>query len=336
MSNEPAPPGRDDLLGLRISAALIDLAALLGVFIVLVLLVGEVSRAGGEFVFSLGWVWTGQYIALALIYYFALEAATGQTVGKRLLGLRVVGPDGGRAPVGSIAVRTVLRIVDWLPLLYLTGFITMLVTGQRRLRVGDLAAGTGVGRAAPARHRGIAAVVMSVVLLVLVGVAVQQASESGEESNTYLGNGVTFDYPAGWIKGSGEMAASSAGGDALWSTAVGLAERDLVTIQVYRLKVPVTEQNLDAVTPELEQLVQQLAAQVGGRVQSGPDDEMVAGMPGVRFEVTAAVAGIPFQSTLVFAFADTIEYFINCQHTAENADELGQGCEQIMRTFTLT
>lgn len=336
MSNEPAPPGQDDVLGLRISAALIDLAALLGVYIVLVLLVGEVSRADGEFTFSLGAVEIALYVALALLYYFVLEAATGQTLGKRLLGLRVVRPSGGRPAIGSIAVRTVLRIVDWLPVLYLIGLFSMLATGRRRLRVGDLAAGTGVGRAVPARHRGLAALAMSVLLLVLVGVATQRASDSVEESNTYLGNGVTFDYPAGWIEGSGEMAASSAGGETLWSTAVGLAERDLVTIQVYRLKVPVTAQNLDAVTPELEQLVRQLAAQLGGSVQRGPDDETVAGMPGVRFEVTAAVAGIPFQSTLIFAFADTIEYFINCQRTAENADELGQGCDQIMRTFTLT
>lgn len=330
-----APPSQEDVLGVRIAAALIDLAVLLGVFLVFVLLVGEVSTADGTLMFSLGGAETALYIVLALVYYFALEAAIGQTVGKRLLGLRVVRPDAGRPSVGATAVRTLLRIVDWLPLLYLIGFISMLATGQRRLRLGDLAARTGVGRAAPARHRAIAAVVMAGLLLVLVGAAVQQASEADAGSNTYQGNGVSFDYPAGWREDSAEMGVTS-GGDALWSTAVALGERDLVTVQVYQLNRPVTEQNLDAVKPELEQLVGQLAAQIGGSVQSGPDEVTVAGMPGVRFEVTGTESGIPFESTLVFAFADMTEYFINCQHTEENADEIGRGCEQIVRTFTLT
>ncbi|HKA69943.1 MAG TPA: RDD family protein [Actinomycetes bacterium] len=335
-SASPAPPSHDDLLGPRISAALIDLALLLGLFLVLVLLVGEISTSDGSLMFSLSGVEGVLYVTLALIYYFALEAAIGQTVGKSLLGLRVVRSDGARPSVGSVAVRTLLRIVDWLPLLYLIGFITMLATGQRRLRLGDLAAGTGLGRAAPARHRAIAAVVMSVLLLGLAGFAAQQADGSAEEISTYQGNGVSFDYPAGWRQGSGETGASSGGADTLWSTAVGVADRDLVTIQVYPLNVPVTEQNLDAVKPELEQLVGQLAAQLDGSVRSGPDEVTMAGLPGVRFEVTGTVDGISFQSLLVFAFADATEYFINCQHTDENADEIGQGCEQIMRTFTLT
>jgi hypothetical protein len=41
----------------------------------------------------------------------------------------------------------------------------------------------------------------------------------------------------------------------------------------------------------------------------------------------------PFASTLVFVFDGTTEYEINCQHTTEKADEVEQGCEQIVRTF---
>jgi uncharacterized RDD family membrane protein YckC len=63
------------------------------------------------------------FVALALLYYFALEAVTGQTVGKRLLGLRV-SRRGERASVGAVAGRTLLRVVDWLRLLYLVGFLT--------------------------------------------------------------------------------------------------------------------------------------------------------------------------------------------------------------------
>jgi uncharacterized RDD family membrane protein YckC len=73
----------------------------------------------------------------ALYYYFALESGDGQTVGKRLMKLRVVRADGSPAGMREIAVRNVLRVVD-----AVTVYAALLVTGQRRQRIGDLAAGT--------------------------------------------------------------------------------------------------------------------------------------------------------------------------------------------------
>ena len=52
--------------------------------------------------------------------------------------LRVVRADGRPAGMGEVAVRTVLRVIDN----YLVGLIVMLATGERRQRIGDLAAGT--------------------------------------------------------------------------------------------------------------------------------------------------------------------------------------------------
>jgi uncharacterized RDD family membrane protein YckC len=74
----------------------------------------------------------------ALYYFFALESGDGQTVGKKLMKLRVVREDGSPAGMREIAIRTILRVVDN----YLVGLIVMLLTGERRQRIGDLAAGT--------------------------------------------------------------------------------------------------------------------------------------------------------------------------------------------------
>src|SRR5918999_4479947 len=74
----------------------------------------------------------------ALYYFFALESGDGQTVGKKLMKLRVVRADGRPAGMREIAVRTILRVIDN----YLVGLIVMLATGDRRQRIGDLAAGT--------------------------------------------------------------------------------------------------------------------------------------------------------------------------------------------------
>jgi uncharacterized RDD family membrane protein YckC len=62
-------------------------------------------------------------------------------MGKLLLDPRVLRAGGTRPSVRAVAVRTLLRIVDWLPVLYLAGFIVTLVTGARRQRIGDLRPG---------------------------------------------------------------------------------------------------------------------------------------------------------------------------------------------------
>lgn len=75
-------------------------------------------------------------------YWTGLEVAwRGQTLGKRLVGIRVVRFDG--SPIGPFesAVRNLLRLIDFMPLCYPAGVITMLIDRRHR-RLGDLVAGT--------------------------------------------------------------------------------------------------------------------------------------------------------------------------------------------------
>jgi uncharacterized RDD family membrane protein YckC len=65
----------------------------------------------------------------------------GQTPGKRLVGIRVVRADGSPVGVYESAVRNLLRAVDFLPVFYAIGAMSMLFTKQHR-RLGDLLAGT--------------------------------------------------------------------------------------------------------------------------------------------------------------------------------------------------
>jgi uncharacterized RDD family membrane protein YckC len=65
----------------------------------------------------------------------------GQTLGKRLLGIRVVRMDGSPVGLYESAMRNLLRAVDFLPAFYATGSLSMLFTKQHR-RLGDLLAGT--------------------------------------------------------------------------------------------------------------------------------------------------------------------------------------------------
>lgn len=85
-------------------------------------------------------VWVG----IALLYYFIAELQTGQTIGKRLMCLKVITLSGRPLGWRPVFLRTVGRIVDVLPFFYLIGWITM--RGPRRppQRLGDRLASTTV------------------------------------------------------------------------------------------------------------------------------------------------------------------------------------------------
>jgi len=69
----------------------------------------------------------------------------GQTVGKRLLRLRVMDVEGMRLQFNQIVVRNLLRFVDALPAFYFVGGVTCWLNSKRQ-RLGDIAANTVVVR----------------------------------------------------------------------------------------------------------------------------------------------------------------------------------------------
>jgi uncharacterized RDD family membrane protein YckC len=83
-------------------------------------------------------------LALGLVYYVVCEAATGMTLGKRMVGIRVVAEDGEHVTLVAAIVRNLLRLVDAL-FFYFVGFL-FAVTSFRGQRLGDRAAHTMVVR----------------------------------------------------------------------------------------------------------------------------------------------------------------------------------------------
>jgi uncharacterized RDD family membrane protein YckC len=88
--------------------------------------------------------------ALVVLAYFAVSIGygiasewfwRGQTLGKRLLKLRVMDADGLRLQFDQIVIRNLLRFVDMLPAFYLVGGVAALLS-SRNQRLGDLAANT--------------------------------------------------------------------------------------------------------------------------------------------------------------------------------------------------
>lgn len=89
---------------------------------------------------------TLSYFAITVGYGIAFEWWwRGQTIGKRVLGLRVVDAQGMQLEWSQILIRNLLRVVDLLPALYLVGGAAMLWTRNAQ-RLGDMAANTLVVR----------------------------------------------------------------------------------------------------------------------------------------------------------------------------------------------
>ena len=100
----------------------------------------------------LGLVLSGFASALYFVLAFAVQwgygalceaLLSGQTLGKRVVGLRVLQSSGLPLTPLQAVLRNLLRIVDLVPGLYFVGGVTALLDLQGR-RLGDLAAGTVV------------------------------------------------------------------------------------------------------------------------------------------------------------------------------------------------
>src|SRR5262249_47223485 len=84
------------------------------------------------------------YFLVSVGYGMACEwFLRGQTIGKRLLKLRVVDAGGLKLTLPQVVVRNLLRPVDSLPVAYLVGGVASFLSPKGQ-RLGDLAAGTVV------------------------------------------------------------------------------------------------------------------------------------------------------------------------------------------------
>ena len=138
-------------LGSRFLALTVDILLLAVAQVILLLLVAYASSA-----LNVVWPALGEVAGIPLmpiiivsisglssLAYFTLfeDLWNGQTPGKRMAGLRVIKAGGG--PIGLVEslTRNILRIADFLPVLYLLGGAFVFFTHSCQ-RVGDLAAGT--------------------------------------------------------------------------------------------------------------------------------------------------------------------------------------------------
>ena len=83
------------------------------------------------------------FLFIIFAYFILMEAYVGWTVGKRILGMRVVDGTGNKIGFSKALIRNLLRLVDGLPALNILGII-LIACSPRGQRFGDRIAKTFV------------------------------------------------------------------------------------------------------------------------------------------------------------------------------------------------
>jgi uncharacterized RDD family membrane protein YckC len=134
-------------VGERLLAWLIDLGIFILYFLFILIIINFfsilVSNHSGK----------NQWSAISLIilifspfvfYNLACEIwLNGQTVGKKIMKIKVISLNGNQASLGQYLIRWLFRLVDIYIISGLPGFVSILVSDQKQ-RIGDLVAGTAV------------------------------------------------------------------------------------------------------------------------------------------------------------------------------------------------
>lgn len=83
------------------------------------------------------------FLFIIFAYFILMEAYVGWTIGKRILGMRVVDVTGYKIGLAKSLIRNLLRLVDGLPALNILG-VVLIASSPRGQRFGDRIARTYV------------------------------------------------------------------------------------------------------------------------------------------------------------------------------------------------
>lgn len=133
-------------LGERILAYLLDLVIWIAYSVVLRIilnLIGFDSLLSGMDNWSVMTIYTILYLPV-IFYALVMESLLeGQTVGKKIMKIRVIKIDGYQAGFGDYLIRWIFRLIEVTPPLSFISIIAMMVN-KKTQRLGDVAAGTAV------------------------------------------------------------------------------------------------------------------------------------------------------------------------------------------------
>ncbi|NRF38726.1 RDD family protein [Pedobacter foliorum] len=133
-------------LGERVAARLIDLGAFIvvGGLLMLLTMLG-ISVQSNILIISIWSIFGACYVFYNLITEIFMN---GQSIGKRLLKIKVISLNGGQPSIGQYFIRWVFRLVDFSLTAQVGGLICVAAT-EKKQRIGDIVAGTTLIKTVP-------------------------------------------------------------------------------------------------------------------------------------------------------------------------------------------
>ncbi|MFB6204044.1 MAG: RDD family protein [Candidatus Nanohaloarchaea archaeon] len=152
MAGYSGPPERQDtdVIGSRVGAQIIDLLLIGFISFITIFIFAGIGAAAGGSESAIAGLFTGIGLLIATAalvgYSFILEAIwDGQTIGKRILGIKVVQEDGETLDTVSALIRNLPGVAAYSWIAYLVALLSM-AASDRRQRLFDRLAGTVVVR----------------------------------------------------------------------------------------------------------------------------------------------------------------------------------------------
>ncbi|MBC7588172.1 MAG: RDD family protein [Chitinophagaceae bacterium] len=129
-------------VGERMLACLIDLLIFVGYSIITFLLMNTINYSGFQ--------WLSLLLFLPIVFYSLLSEVlmNGQTVGKKVMGIKVISLTGEQASLGQYMIRWLFRILDlWISFFVLA--VIIIAASEKHQRLGDIIAGTTLVKTKP-------------------------------------------------------------------------------------------------------------------------------------------------------------------------------------------
>lgn len=93
------------------------------------------------FLYNMSAVYLLLYVPILIYHLFFETVMNGQSIGKKIIGIKVIGENGGRPAIHQYLIRWLLRPVDFAFTLCLGGLLSVILS-KKNQRLGDMAAGT--------------------------------------------------------------------------------------------------------------------------------------------------------------------------------------------------
>lgn len=139
-------------LGERIAARLIDGAIIGGIIFVFVMVMGSMNLFNTNETLVI--LIIALLVAIFSFYDLVLEIFwNGQSLGKKIMKIKVISLDGGQPRLGQYFMRWLFRIVDFTFTGSLCAFLCVAIS-EKKQRVGDMVAGTTLIKTVPRTNFG--------------------------------------------------------------------------------------------------------------------------------------------------------------------------------------